>query len=46
MAASGLHPEQKERTGLGLERWAAGLVSAANLREVALFPRDLSRLTP
>ena len=32
--------------GMGLERWAARLVGAANLREVALVPRDLSRLTP
>ncbi|HEY9252253.1 MAG TPA: amino acid--tRNA ligase-related protein, partial [Nocardioides sp.] len=31
---------------LGLERWAARLVEAANIREVTLFPRDLHRLTP
>jgi nondiscriminating aspartyl-tRNA synthetase len=32
--------------GMGLERWVSRLVGAANLREVTLFPRDLSRLTP
>ena len=31
---------------LGLERWVARLVGAANVRETRLFPRDLSRLTP
>jgi nondiscriminating aspartyl-tRNA synthetase len=31
---------------IGLERWTARLVGAANVREVALFPRDLHRLTP
>jgi nondiscriminating aspartyl-tRNA synthetase len=31
---------------IGLERWTARLISAANVREVALFPRDLHRLTP
>jgi nondiscriminating aspartyl-tRNA synthetase len=31
---------------IGLERWTAGLVGAANLRETTLFPRDLHRLTP
>lgn len=31
---------------IGLERWVARLVEAANIREVALFPRDLHRLTP
>jgi nondiscriminating aspartyl-tRNA synthetase len=31
---------------LGLERWAARLTGAANLREVRLFPRDLHRLRP
>ena len=31
---------------IGLERWVARLVGAANIRETALFPRDLSRLTP
>jgi nondiscriminating aspartyl-tRNA synthetase len=31
---------------IGLERWVARLVRAANIREVTLFPRDLHRLTP
>ena len=31
---------------IGLERWVARLVEAANIREVALFPRDLHRLSP
>jgi nondiscriminating aspartyl-tRNA synthetase len=31
---------------LGLERWTARLVGAANIRETTLFPRDRSRLTP
>ncbi len=31
---------------IGLERWVARLVGAANIREVTLFPRDLHRLTP
>jgi nondiscriminating aspartyl-tRNA synthetase len=31
---------------IGLERWVSRLVGAANIREVTLFPRDLSRLTP
>jgi nondiscriminating aspartyl-tRNA synthetase len=31
---------------IGLERWVARLVEAANIREVSLFPRDLQRLTP
>lgn len=31
---------------IGLERWVARLVGAENIREVTLFPRDLSRLTP
>jgi nondiscriminating aspartyl-tRNA synthetase len=31
---------------IGLERWAARLVEAANIREVTLFPRDLHRLSP
>jgi nondiscriminating aspartyl-tRNA synthetase len=31
---------------IGLERWVARLVEAANIREVRLFPRDLHRLTP
>jgi nondiscriminating aspartyl-tRNA synthetase len=31
---------------IGLERWTARLVGAANVREATLFPRDLHRLTP
>jgi nondiscriminating aspartyl-tRNA synthetase len=31
---------------IGLERWVARLVGAANVREVGLFPRDLTRLAP
>lgn len=31
---------------IGLERWTAQLTGAANIREVTLFPRDLTRLTP
>ena len=31
---------------LSLERWVARLVGAANIREAALFPRDLNRLSP
>ena len=31
---------------IGLERWTARLVEAANVREVTLFPRDLHRLSP
>ena len=31
---------------IGLERWVSGLAGVANVREVALFPRDLHRLTP
>jgi len=31
---------------IGLERWMARLVGAANVREVTLFPRDLNRLSP
>ena len=31
---------------IGLERWVARLVQAANIREVTLFPRDLNRLAP
>ncbi|MCB0905786.1 MAG: aspartate--tRNA(Asn) ligase [Nocardioidaceae bacterium] len=31
---------------IGLERWVARLVEAANIREVTLFPRDLHRLSP
>ena len=36
-----------ERGGaIGLERWVAQLVGAANIRETMLFPRDLHRLPP
>lgn len=31
---------------IGLERFVAQLISAKNVREVALFPRDMTRLTP
>lgn len=31
---------------LGLERWAARLIGADNIRRTTLFPRDLHRLTP
>jgi nondiscriminating aspartyl-tRNA synthetase len=31
---------------IGLERFVARLVGAANVREVTLFPRDLHRLIP
>ena len=31
---------------IGLERWVARLSGAENVREVALFPRDLHRLLP
>jgi nondiscriminating aspartyl-tRNA synthetase len=31
---------------IGLERWVAQVAGVANVREVALFPRDLQRLTP
>jgi nondiscriminating aspartyl-tRNA synthetase len=31
---------------LGLERWVARLVGAANIRETTLFPRDRNRLVP
>jgi len=31
---------------IGLERWVARLVGAANVRETTLFPRDLHRLAP
>jgi nondiscriminating aspartyl-tRNA synthetase len=31
---------------IGLERFVARLVEAANIREVTLFPRDLHRLAP
>ncbi len=32
--------------GLGLERITMELLGEDNVREVSLFPRDLSRLTP
>lgn len=32
--------------GMGLERFVAQLLELANVREAALFPRDLSRLEP
>ncbi len=31
---------------MGLERWVAHLVGAANVRETTLFPRDMQRLMP
>ena len=31
---------------IGLERWVAQLVDAANVRETTLFPRDINRLAP
>jgi nondiscriminating aspartyl-tRNA synthetase len=31
---------------IGLERWVARLVEAANIRQVRLFPQDLHRLSP
>lgn len=31
---------------IGLERWVAQLIGAANVRETTLFPRDLHRLSP
>ena len=31
---------------IGLERWIAQLVGAANVRETTLFPRDINRLSP
>jgi nondiscriminating aspartyl-tRNA synthetase len=31
---------------IGLERWVSRICGAANVREVALFPRDVRRLTP
>jgi nondiscriminating aspartyl-tRNA synthetase len=31
---------------IGLERWVAQIANLANVREAALFPRDLHRLTP
>jgi nondiscriminating aspartyl-tRNA synthetase len=31
---------------IGLERWVSRLTGATNVREAALFPRDINRLTP
>jgi nondiscriminating aspartyl-tRNA synthetase len=31
---------------IGLERWVARLIEAPNVRETALFPRDINRLGP
>ena len=31
---------------IGLERWTSRLVGASNIRQVALFPRDRSRIIP
>jgi nondiscriminating aspartyl-tRNA synthetase len=31
---------------IGLERWVARLAEVANIREVTLFPRDLTRIIP
>ena len=31
---------------IGLERWVAQMLGLVNVREVALFPRDLNRLSP
>jgi nondiscriminating aspartyl-tRNA synthetase len=31
---------------IGLERWTTRLAGAANVRQVAMFPRDLHRLSP
>lgn len=31
---------------IGLERWTARVVGVPNVRQVTLFPRDLTRLTP
>ncbi|MGW3963250.1 hypothetical protein ACWED2_25770 [Amycolatopsis sp. NPDC005003] len=31
---------------IGLERWTARLLGAADVRAVTLIPRDLRRLTP
>jgi nondiscriminating aspartyl-tRNA synthetase len=58
LAAAGIAPDesylQAFRHGMpphggfaiGLERFVARLVGAANVRQTALFPRDLHRLTP
>ena len=31
---------------IGLERWVARITGSANIREVALFPRDMNRIAP
>jgi nondiscriminating aspartyl-tRNA synthetase len=31
---------------IGLERWVARLAELPNVREAALFPRDMGRLSP
>ena len=31
---------------IGLERWTSRMTLAENIREVALVPRDLHRMTP
>jgi nondiscriminating aspartyl-tRNA synthetase len=31
---------------IGLERWVSRLIGVPNVREAALFPRDINRLTP
>jgi nondiscriminating aspartyl-tRNA synthetase len=31
---------------IGLERWVAQLIGAANVRDVRAFPRDVTRLKP
>jgi nondiscriminating aspartyl-tRNA synthetase len=31
---------------IGLERWVAQLAALQNVREAALFPRGINRLTP
>jgi nondiscriminating aspartyl-tRNA synthetase len=31
---------------IGLERWVSRLIGVDNVREAALFPRDLHRLRP
>ena len=48
MARAKKAPKSGSRGGfaIGLERFIAQLTGAQNIREVALFPRDMSRLTP
>jgi aspartyl/asparaginyl-tRNA synthetase len=48
-ATSTCSPTACRRRGgfaIGLERWTARLTGAANIRQTALFPRDLHRLSP